>query len=220
VGEGGGPLAVIYPRLLIWRGLDEWRTEAAEIDLTDDGIAARGIQIGVDPVPYRLEYRLGAAARFVTRTLQVEVSGDGWGRELMLSHDSDGSWECEASENGEAPADLQPPGGDTDGLEVSLDCDLGFSPLTNFMPLRRHGLHQGPGDAEFVMAWVSVPDLALHVSPQRYEHVRKNADGAVVRFIDEGLFKGFTSELELDEDGLVRVYPGLAARVGPDRTPG
>ena len=67
------------------------------------------------------------------------------------------------------------------------------------------------------MAWISVPDLALHVSAQRYEHLRMEAGRAVVRFTDEGMFKGFTSELELDEDGLVRVYPGLAARVGRPR---
>jgi hypothetical protein len=213
-------LAVSGPRLLIWRGLDEWRTEAVEIRLTEDGVGAHGTQIGVEPLPYRLSYRLEAPERFVTRSLELEASGEGWRRELDLRHDGNGSWQCDRAESGEAPADLPPPGGDTAGLEDSLDCDLGFSPLTNFMPLRRHDLHKGPGEAEFVMAWVSVPDLALHVSAQRYEHVRKNADGAIVRFIDEGMFKGFTSELELDEDGLVRVYPGLAAQVGPDQRPG
>jgi hypothetical protein len=185
---------VSAPRLLIWRGLDEWRTEAAEIHLTEDGVGARGTQIGVDPLPYRL-------------------SGDGWRRELELTHDGNRSWQCHAAESGEAEVDLPAPGGDTAGLEDSLDCDLGLSPLTNFMPIRRHDLHRGPGEAEFVMAWVSVPDLALHSSAQRYEYVRMGAEGPVVRFTDEGMFKGFTSELELDQDGLVRVYPELAARV-------
>jgi hypothetical protein len=208
------------PRLLVWRGLDEWRTEAAEIHLTEDGVGARGTQIGVDPLPYRLSYRLEAPKRFVTRSLELEASGEGWRRELDLTHDGNGSWQCHGTETGEAQVELPAAGGDTAGLEDSLDCDLGFSPLTNLMPLRRHDLHKGPGEAEFVMAWVSVPDLALHVSPQRYAHVSKNADGAVVRFTDEGMFKGFTSELELDEEGIVRVYPGLAARVSPEQRPG
>jgi hypothetical protein len=210
---------VSAPRLLIWRGLDEWRTEAAEIHLTEDGVGARGTQIGLDPLPYRLSYRLEAPERFVTRSLEIEVAGDGWRRELDLTHDGNGSWQCQGAESGEAQVDLPAPDGDTAGLEGSLDCDLGLSPLTNFMPIRRHDLHRGPGEAEFVMAWVSVPDLALHVSAQRYEHVRMEAEGAVVRFIDEGMFKGFTSELELDENGLVRVYPDLAARVGPEQGP-
>jgi uncharacterized protein len=210
---------VSAPRLLIWRGLDEWRTEAAEIHLTEDGVAARGTQIGLDPLPYRLSYRLEAPERFVTRSLEIEVGGDGWRRELDLTHDGNGSWQCDGAESGEARADLPAPGGDTAGLEASLDCDLGLSPLTNLMPIRRHDLHRGPGDAEFVIAWVSVPDLALHVSAQRYEHLRMEGEGAIVRFTDEGMFKGFTSELELDQDGLVRVYPGLATRVGPEQGP-
>ena len=207
------------PRLLVWRGLDEWRTEAAEVHLTEDGVGARGTQIGLDPLPYRLSYRLAAPERFVTRSLEIEVTGEGWRRELGLRHDGQGSWQCRGADRGEADAELPAPGGDTAGLEDSLDCDLGLSPLTNFMPIRRHGLHRGPGEAEFVMAWVSVPDLALRASAQRYEHLRMEAGRAVVRFTDEGMFKGFTSELELDEDGLVRVYPGLAARVGPDQGP-
>jgi uncharacterized protein len=210
---------VSAPRLLIWRGLDEWRTEAAEIHLTEDGVAARGTQIGLDPLPYRLSYRLEALERFVTRSLEIKVGGDGWQRELDLTHDGNGSWQCDGAESGEARADLPAPGGDTAGLEASLDCDLGLSPLTNLMPIRRHDLHRGPGEAEFVMAWVSVPDLALHVSAQRYEHLRMEGEGPVVRFTDEGMFKGFTSELELDQDGLVRVYPGLATRVGPKQGP-
>ena len=207
------------PRLLIWRGLDEWRTEAAEIQLTEKGVEARGTQIGLDPLPYRLNYRLEAPERFVTRSLEIEVNGDGWRRELDLTHDGEGSWQCHGAESGRAQKDLPAPGGDTTGLENALDCDLGLSPLTNFMPIRRHGLHRGPGEVGFVMAWVSVPDLALHVSAQRYEHLRMEGAGAIVRFTDEGMFKGFTSELELDEDGLVRVYPELAARVDPEQAP-
>jgi hypothetical protein len=210
---------VSAPRLMIWRGLDEWRTEAAEIHLTEDGVGARGTQVGLDPLPYRLSYRLEAPEQFVTRSLEIEVGGDGWRRELDLSHDGNGSWRCHGTETGKAQVELPAPGGDTAGLEDSLDCDLGLSPLTNLMPIRRHDLHRGPGEAEFVMAWVSVPDLALHVSAQRYEHLRMERQGAVVSFIDEGMFKGFTSELELEPDGLVRVYPGLAARVGPDQRP-
>ena len=52
---------------------------------------------------------------------------------------------------------------------------------------------------EILAAWVSVPDLSLHASRQRYEHVRPG----VVRFTDLGVHEGFSAELELDADGLV-----------------
>ena len=34
-------------RLVIWTGLDEWRTEAATVDLTESGVVATGVQLGV-----------------------------------------------------------------------------------------------------------------------------------------------------------------------------
>jgi uncharacterized protein len=197
-------------RLLLWRGLDAWRAEAACIELTERGVRATGTQLGVDPIPYRLDYELDASDGFVTRSLEAEATGGGWTHTLRLERDAD-IWRCEPSEEGDAP--LPPPGGEVGGLGDALDCDLGFSPLTNVMPVRRHGLHERPGSAELVMAWVSVPDLGLHASRQRYEHVRGDDEGAIVRFVDLGLFEGFTSELDLDADGLVRVYPGLARRV-------
>jgi uncharacterized protein len=64
------------------------------------------------------------------------------------------------------------------------------------------------------MAWVSVPDLAVRASQQRYEHVRHDDNGGVVRFEElEGEEVTFTSDLEFATDGLVRVYPKLARRV-------
>ena len=51
------------------------------------------------------------------------------------------------------------------------------------------------------MAWVSLPDLVVHESRQRYSHV---APG-VVRYEDDS----FAADLELDGDGLVVRYPGL-----------
>jgi uncharacterized protein len=191
--------------------LDDWRAEVAAVELAPEGIRASGTQLGVDPITYRLDYRLEAPQDFITRRLEVECTGEGWWRCLTLSHGGDGGWTCDAEAEGEV--DLPRPGGDADGLAGALDCDLGFSPLTNTMPIRRHGLLEREGGEDFVMAWVSVPDLAVHAYRQRYEHLRRDDDGAVVRFHDKGLSEGFTADLELDADGFVWVYPELARRV-------
>lgn len=198
-------------RLCFWTALDGWRVEVAGVDLWSRGLQAIGTQIGVDPVPYRLDYRLDATEDFVTRSLEVEVQGDGWRRRLLLSHDRSGNWRSESGEEGEV--DLPQVGGDVEALRSARDCDLAFSPLTNTMPIRRHALHVRPGAVDFLMAWVSVPDLGLHASRQRYEHVRRQAEEAVVRYVALGADRGFTSELVLDEDGLVLLYPHLARRV-------
>lgn len=206
-------VSIATPRLVVWSGLDAWRAEVVSLDLTSDGIRANGTQVGVNPLPYRLEYTLDAAENFVTRRLDVTVEGEGWTRRISLTHDGNGGWGCGFETAGRT--DLPPAGGDVSAVHGALDCDLGLSPLTNFMPVRRHRLHERPGKTDFLMAWVSVPDLGLHASAQRYEHVRRQADRSVVRFFDLGLHPGFVADLELDADGLVLVYPDLARRVGP-----
>jgi uncharacterized protein len=212
-------------RALIWTGEGEdkdgdFHVEFSAVDLGESGLRASGTQLGAVPIPYRLHYRLDATGEgFVTRSLHVEATGAGWGRRLRLERDDDGGWAVEVGgegspELGEGAEQFPAPGGDPAGLDGALDCDLGLSPLTNAMPVHRHGLDREPGSVEFLMAWVSVPDLAVHASHQRYEHVRHDDNGGIVRFEElEGEEVTFTSDLEFATDGLVRVYPQLARRV-------
>lgn len=201
-------------RVVVWEGLGDWRAELAIIDQTADGLSARGVQLGVEPLPYRLDYELRAPESFVTELLDVEATGAGWRRRIELRHDGAGSWSCQAECDGDL--DLPPPGGATEPVGGALDCDLGRSPLTNLMPVCRHALHERPGELDFLMAWVSVPDLGLHPSRQRYEHVR-GEDPPIVRYV--GAHRGFVGELTLDRDGLVVVYPDLARRVAGSPPP-
>jgi hypothetical protein len=184
-------------RAVTWHGVEEWLAEHAQIDLGDAGILATGVQLGVEPEPYLVEYRLDVPSGWVTRRLDVEASGAGWRRSLSLEHDGHGRWTVDGKRLPE--------------LDGALDCDLAFSPLTNLMPVRRSALHERAGSEDFVMAWVSVPDLRVHASPQRYEHVRPG----VVRYV--ALDGDFTADLELDDDGLVVRYPRLAERVTAPR---
>jgi hypothetical protein len=96
-------------------------------------------------------------------------------------------------------------------IDDALDVDLGLSPLFNTMPLLRHSLDQG-GTHDFVMAWVSVPDLSVHRSPQRYTFVRADERGVVVRF-ESLLEDGFTADIVYDREGIVVDYPGIATRL-------
>jgi hypothetical protein len=95
-------------------------------------------------------------------------------------------------------------------LDIRLDADffdLGFSPLFNSLPVIRYGLHRSGEPRDFVMTWVSVPDLSVSRSEQRYEPIRPG----LVRF-RSGTFE---AEIEFDDEGFVVTYPGLAERVEP-----
>ena len=195
----------------MWQGLDAFRTEAAEVDLRGDRLQARGTQIGLAPVAYRLDYELSTGEGFVTSCLRVTAAGERWSRGLELLRDDDG-WTVEVEASGDV--ELPEPGGDAAAFADALDCDLGLCPLTNTMPILRAGLHEdGAGERDFVMAWVEVPSLAVSRSEQTYRHLRREADRAVVRY--GGSHRDGTWDIEVDGLGLVARYEDLAERAFP-----
>ena len=197
-------------RFRVWNGVDEWMAEVAEIDLGDDGLSARGTQLGRDPLPFRVDYRLEAPERFVTRELELTASAEGWRRHLLLRHDGSGAWSAEVDDAGKVPGG--PWAGELPDLSDALDIDIQSSPLTNTMPILRHGFQSG-GSGEFLMAFVLTPTLRVEASRQGYEHVGVRDGRPVVRYL--GLDSDFRADLELDEDGLLSFYPDLARRVEP-----
>jgi len=87
-------------RMVWWTGLDQWRAEVSEIDLGSDRLSASGVQIGVDPLPYRLDYSVVTGSGFVTERIDVVVKGAGWGRRLDLRRDPSGQWSCDVDTPG------------------------------------------------------------------------------------------------------------------------
>ena len=171
-------------------------------------LTASGIAIGSKPVGYRLDYKLETKREFITSGLLVVARGEGWRRRLDLRRLKSGRWTSRTKAEG--ALDLPPPGGDMARLADALDCDLAWSPLTNSMPVLRHGLLDGGGPIDFVMAWVSVPDLSVHASRQRYTFVRKEGELSVIRY--ESRDTPFAAEVTFDQDGLVVEYPGIGRR--------
>jgi uncharacterized protein len=165
--------------------------------------------IGSAPVGYRLDYRLFTGGGYVTTGLTIAVRGDGWDRRLDLSRLRSGRWTAVARTRG--AVDLPAPGGDMESLAGALDCDIALSPLTNTMPVLRHGLLGGGGPLEFLMAWVSLPDLHVHPSTQRYRHLRKSGKLSMIRY--ESSSRDFVADLTFDQDGLCLEYPGIGRAV-------
>jgi hypothetical protein len=196
-------------RAVAWVKDEPFGVEFAEITLSDKHLTATGVAIGTAPPPYRLDYELETERGFVTARLRVTSRGDGWRRALELRRDDNTGWSIDAEEEGDV--DLPPAGGDTARIADALDCDLGLSPLTNTMPIRRHGLTKSGGPVEFTMAWVAVPALAVQADRQRYRHVGSAADHHVVRY--EAVDGSFAADIAVDADAVVIDYPGIARRL-------
>jgi hypothetical protein len=198
--------------VVAWSKDDPFGAEYAEVAFAADALTAKGVAIGSRPLPYRLDYTLRTGPGFVTAEVEVWSRGDGWTRSMKLIRSDVGEWTTETATTGDAL--LPPPGGNTHQLEDALDTDLGLSPLFNTMPVLRHHLHDGGSAADFLMAWISVPDLAIRPSPQRYTYVRTLPDGdRVIRFESVGEGEDFAADVVFDTNGLVVDYPGIATRI-------
>lgn len=198
-------------RHMVWQVTETAGFEAAWLSLDGMKIRATGRAVGQLPEPYWLMYALQTDERGATTNLQITATTAGAQQKLDLRREG-GMWTV----NGQLRADLA----------EALDCDVACSPVTNTMPIIRHGLQHGPGanpdpspDSvdgahRFVMAFVQVPSLQVVVSQQTYTHLGLTEDAAHVRYASGT----FVSDLTVDRDGLVIDYPTMAHRV-PAATP-
>jgi hypothetical protein len=196
-------------RAVAWVKDDPFGVEFAELTVADGRLFATGVAIGTAPVAYRLDYELETHSGYVTAELHATSRGERWYRELVLRRDEIGVWSITSDQDGDV--DIAAAGGHTATLGDALDCDLALSPVTNMMPILRHGLHEGGGPIDFVMAWVDVPALSVHADAQRYRHLRSAADHHLVRY--EAIDGSFAADVTLDADAVVIDYPTIARRL-------
>jgi hypothetical protein len=201
----------VLPKAMLWRRLDD---PGVEYVLLDDGagLHARGSLTSATPVPFVCRYELYTDDAWATARFDVSAEGAGFLRTVRLERAA-GRWRVTASEQGNLDATLvaagRPRAGlpgaeDPTRLSAALDVDLAYSPLTNTLPVRRLALRPGAEHAVEV-AWVLLPSLEVVSSTQTYAGL----DGGRVRFTSGS----FTADIDLDPEGYVTHYPGLAERV-------
>ncbi len=192
-----------YPRALLWKREDVVGTELAMLD-DHAGLAAEGVVVAGGKVPHTCRYRLTTDQGWASSRLEVVAEGAGWRRTVRLERGPE-RWRVTTGEQGEL--DRSMPGiDDVDRLADAVDVDLGGSPLTNTLPVRRLGLLGAPvGTAHrLLVAWVLVPTLEVVAAEQTYTAL----GGGLVRYRSGT----FSADLALDADGYVTHYPGLATR--------
>jgi hypothetical protein len=88
------------------------------------------------------------------------------------------------------------------GLESCIDLDLGFTPATNLLQLRRLALPQGHA-VNVPVAWLDASEGTLRVLNQRYE--RRNES----TYWYEAPKFDYAAVLEITPVGFIHRYPGL-----------
>ncbi|MEU4397884.1 putative glycolipid-binding domain-containing protein [Micromonospora orduensis] len=204
------------PKSIFWSRTD---TAGSEHVLLDDGngLAARGTLLAVDPIPWTARYQVTTAPDWSTTRVEVEAEGPGWLRRVTLER-ATGRWRVTTAEQGDLDAALAAAGhpraglpgtDDPDRLADALDVDLSGSPLFNALPFHRLGMAAQAADMprRITVAWVLLPGLEVVPAEQIYTGLGPGR----VRFASGT----FTADIDVDADGYVVRYPGLAERIDP-----
>jgi hypothetical protein len=187
-------------RRVSWRRTDEVRTdEHCTISVRDAGLSLIGTILGAEGgLPVRTEYKVLADGSGATTAVHVRDSRGFLQRTLTLTRDVKGSWTVEGTVD---PA-----------LKGCIDVDLGCTPATNSLPVRR--LRLGVGSSRTIdVVWVRFPELSVARSAQTYTRL----DEFTYRYAS-GTFE---AEVYVDDDGVVASYgpwerTGVA--MGPEDT--
>ena len=179
-------------RRVSWQRIDETPTdEVCAMSVRGSGVSLVGTVLGADGgVPLRIEYRVLTDAAGLTTAVHVREQRGFGQHALTLLRDVKGGWTGD--------------GIPLRGLRGCTDVDLGVSPSTHTLPVRRLRLPIG-ASATINVAWIRFPGLAVEKVAQTYtrldEFTYRQASGS------------FEAELTVDDDGLV-IVGGTWRRTG------
>lgn len=174
---------------VLWHRLDVPGHDTCRLEQIVEGWRVNGTAIArLDRKPAHLTYQLECDARWCTRGGTVT----GWigdlTVDLTVERSGQGAWLLN--------------GVPVPSLDDCVDLDLGFTPATNLLPIRRLGLSVGQG-RDAPAAWLDVSAGTLSRLPQSYERRSETTYWYEAPAVD------YEALLEVSGDGFVTRYPGL-----------
>ena len=195
-------------RTVLWQHISEPSLERFELRPAHDhdGWRFTGLLLlAVDSEPACIRYSVALDSEWTTRCALVSL---GVGIEpavhsLRIAVDKERRWWIDRRTKigrGESAGEQVP------ALHGLVDIDLGFTPATNTLPIRRLSLAIGQA-ADVTAAWVRFPELTVEPLSQRYIRLGER------KYRYESRGGAFTAKLEVDDAGLVVRYEGGWERV-------
>jgi hypothetical protein len=178
---------------ILWRCLFQPGMEHFKLRSLPTGWQLAGTVIAIgDNQPLLVTYTVDCSSDWQTQSVELVVTRGGEERTLSLQADSERRWLRD--------------GAAIDEVAGCVDVDLGITPATNTLPIRRLALAVGEG-ADVLATWVQFPSLEIRPLSQRYTRLAER----VYRYESD---TGFMADLEVDDAGVVTTYPGGWERVG------
>lgn len=174
---------------ILWRRVDLPGHEIATLDGSAEGWKLSGTAIFLsEQGPSKLDYVVICDSSWQTNSAQLSGVIGGNAVNLIVSANAERRWHVNGVECG--------------AVEGCSDIDLGFSPSTNLLPIRRLALDVGE-EATVRAAWLPFPSLRFELLPQLY---RREGDRTYNYESRGGLF---VTTLEVNGVGFVTSYPDL-----------
>jgi hypothetical protein len=174
-----------------WRRIDVPGCEEARVERTSEGWRLAGaLEVEEEGGAAHLRYSIDCDDRWLTRSALVEGTASGSRVRVALAADGAGAWRRDG--------DFLP------ALAGALDVDLGFTPATNTLPIRRLALAVGE-TRPVHSAWLRFPELRLELLEQTYAREAER----VFRYRAMVDGEPFVARLDTDAFGRVLRYEGL-----------
>jgi hypothetical protein len=175
--------------IIVWRRLDLPGHEIGRLERRHDGWQLSGTAVfSHERRPCKLDYVVTCDSGWRTDSAQIRGLVGDRDIDLRVSVDLQRKWYLDGAE---CPV-----------VAGCVDIDLGFSPSTNLLPIRRLSLALGE-EAEVRAAWLPFPSLVFRLLPQVY---RREGDSTYRYESGGGVF---VRMLEVNAVGFVTSYPGF-----------
>lgn len=179
-------------KVIVWKSTYVNTTEYTTIKFTDN------IQVNGQITGQGL-------GKFFNINYQLEINQQWEIQGLKINFVSDSSFNISLHRN-EKKQWLNEKGEILSKLNNCTDVDITLTPFTNTLPINRLNLAIGESK-EIEVVYFDLPTNKFNPAKQRYT----NLGNGVYKY--ENLSSGFTSNLQVDDDGLVLNYPGIWHRV-------
>jgi len=139
---------------ILWRSASLASSEYASLSSRDNGYRLDGLTVmPLEDRPCHIEYTVAVDAAWSPNVVTATITTPTQIRTHHLERKANGQWRLDGQEAGY--------------LDGCTDVDLGWTPATNTVPIRR--LDLAIGDTETISAaWIRFPELDVVVSRQRY----------------------------------------------------
>ncbi|MCE5169858.1 putative glycolipid-binding domain-containing protein [Paenibacillus profundus] len=170
---------------VIWKRLNGFGMEYCNISFETSLTIEGKVISGENNEKSFIDYTVKCDQEGNTSEVILSVQNENSSQTLQVLRDNNNRWTLNGNE--------------IQKLSGLKDIDIGVTPSTNVLPIKRLNLAVGES-ATVTAAWIRFPHLEIQPLEQSYERINNNT------YIYKSIKSGYTARLEVDSNGVVVEY--------------